>query len=703
MTAVTAMAQLKSFTLDDLIPGGKTYEDRLPDRLSLVWWGNKLVKAEQGRAYIYNNKKEEWQLLFDKTSAPIAHLSDKEFAQFAFPQPGKALAGWHTSKEFILYDWEKAAVIGRFSKAGGVANMDLAASSMMMAYTKDNNLYVASLINPNDVRQLTTDGSRDIVYGQSVHRNEFGINKGTFWSPDGQTLCFYRMDQTMVPDYPLVDISTRIATLVPEKYPMAGCESHQVSVCVYSLATGKTIELKTGDNKDQYYSGITWSPDSKKIFLYHLNRDQNHLRLLQWDAATGVCEKTLYEETHEKYVQPEHGLTFLPWDADKFLYWSEKDGYQRLYLYSLSAGRTLRQVTGPETGVIVELLGFHQPSYSVIVCGTGCSPIQHNLFKVDVITGKSHLLDNGKGVHHAVLSSDGTFMYDVWSSPEVPRQTDWVQTGNGQRQTLLRSADPWKDYDMPEISSGSIKAADGKTDLYYRLVKPPHMEKGKKYPAVIYVYGGPNVRMVEATYGYMYRGWELYMAQRGYVVFALDNRGSSERGLEFENVTFRHLGKEEMKDQMKGVEFLKSLPYVDASRLGVHGWSYGGFMTTNLMLTYPDVFKAGVAGGPVIDWRYYEVMYGERYMDTPQLNPEGYEENNLCLRAGNLKGRLLLIFGYNDPVCVPQHTLSFLKACVDAGTHPDLFVYPGQEHNMRGHDRIHLHEHITRYFDDWLK
>ena len=158
-----------------------------------------------------------------------------------------------------------------------------------------------------------------------------------------------------------------------------------------------------------------------------------------------------------------------------------------------------------------------------------------------------------------------------------------------------------------------------------------------------------------------------------------------------------------MKDQMKGVEFLKSLPYVDASRLGVHGWSYGGFMTTNLMLTYPDVFKAGVAGGPVIDWRYYEVMYGERYMDTPQLNPEGYEENNLCLRAGNLKGRLLLIFGYNDPVCVPQHTLSFLKACVDAGTHPDLFVYPGQEHNMRGHDRIHLHEHITRYFDDWLK
>ena len=209
--------------------------------------------------------------------------------------------------------------------------------------------------------------------------------------------------------------------------------------------------------------------------------------------------------------------------------------------------------------------------------------------------------------------------------------------------------------------------------------------------------------MIHNSYNYDVRGWDIYMAQKGYVMLTVDNRGSENRGLEFEQVTFRRLGVEEMKDQLKGVEFLKSLPYVDGNRLGVHGWSFGGFMTTDLMTTYPDVFKVAVAGGPVIDWKYYEIMYGERYMDTPESNPEGYKESNLNLKAGNLKGKLLIIYGGDDPTCVPQHSLSFIRACIDAGTYPDLFTYPGQGHNMRGRDRVHLYEKITRYFDDFLK
>ena len=193
------------------------------------------------------------------------------------------------------------------------------------------------------------------------------------------------------------------------------------------------------------------------------------------------------------------------------------------------------------------------------------------------------------------------------------------------------------------------------------------------------------------------------MAQKGFLVFVLDNRGSSDRGFEFESATFRHLGDVEMRDQMKGVDFLKSLPYVDSNRLGVHGWSFGGFMTTNLMCTYPDVFKVGVAGGPVIDWKYYEVMYGERYMDTPEENPEGYASSSLLPKAKNLKGHLQIIFGYNDPTCVPQHTLSFVDACVNADVQIDLFTYPGQGHNMMGKSRVHLHDRITRYFEDYLK
>ena len=250
---------------------------------------------------------------------------------------------------------------------------------------------------------------------------------------------------------------------------------------------------------------------------------------------------------------------------------------------------------------------------------------------------------------------------------------------------------------------GTIKAADGVTDLYYRLILPPGFDETKKYPAVVYVYGGPHAHNIDATRHWGARGWDIWMAQNGYVMFCLDNRGSEHRGLAFEQATFRNLGTEEMKDQLKGVEFLKSLPYVDAERLGVHGWSFGGFMTTSLMTTYPDVFKVGVAGGPVIDWKFYEVMYGERYMETPQTNPEGYRNASCLNKAGNLKGRLLIVYGGNDPVCVPQHTLSFIRACIDADTYPDLFTYPGDEHNMMGTDRVHLHKLITRYFDDHLK
>ena len=268
---------------------------------------------------------------------------------------------------------------------------------------------------------------------------------------------------------------------------------------------------------------------------------------------------------------------------------------------------------------------------------------------------------------------------------------------------LHADADPWTAYNVPEISGGKIKAADGKTDLYYRLVKPVGFDPAKKYPTVVYVYGGPHAHNVEAAWHYLARPWEIYMAQRGYVIFVVDNRGSENRGFEFESCTHRHLGDIEMQDQLEGVKFLKSLPYVDADRIGVHGWSFGGFMTTNLMCSYPDVFKVGVAGGPVIDWKYYEVMYGERYMDTPQENPEGYASSSLLNKAKNLKGRLQIIVGYNDPTCVMQHSLSFLRACEDAGTQPDYFVYPGDGHNMMGHDMVHLHERITRYFDDYLK
>ena len=564
---------------------------------------------------------------------------------------------------------------------------------------EDHQLYVTDAEGVK--HQLTTDGSREIVYGEAVHRNEFGIEDGIFWSPDKSKMAFYRMDQSMVTDYPQVNIFGRIAECEPDKYPMAGETSHVVTVGIYDLASNKTIYLNTGDPTDRYFTNISWSPDAKTVYMFELNRDQNDCRLVSYDAQTGERQRELYKETHEKYVEPLHPIVFLPWDATKFVMQSQRDGYNHLYLYSTD-GKLIRQLTKGEW-VVMELIGFNEKAKSIIYASNEVHPIQRNLFTVNVKNGKRKALDNGRGWHNAQLSPSGRTLLDNYSEPDVPRKIVVTNTETGKSRDLFTAKDPWAGYDVPTYESGSIKAADGKTDLYYRLVKPTGFDPQKKYPTVVYVYGGPHAHNIGASWHYASRSWETYMAQKGYVLFILDNRGSENRGREFEQATFRQLGQIEMQDQMKGVEFLKTLPFVDQERMGVHGWSFGGYMTITLMVNHPEVFKVGVAGGPVIDWKWYEVMYGERYMDTPQSNPDGYAKTSLLARAKDLKGKLQIITGYNDPTVVPQHCLSFIAECIKAGTQPDFFAYPGEPHNMRGHQSVHLHERITQYFEDYLK
>ena len=566
-------------------------------------------------------------------------------------------------------------------------------------FSREHNIYVQTSVG-SEPQRVTDDGNRQRVYGEAVHRNEFGINSGIFLSPDKSRFAFYRMDQSMVTDYPQVNTFERVATLEPDAYPMAGMKSHKVTVGVYDIASGKTVWLDLGDVTDRYFTNICWAPDSKTVYLFEVNRDQTDTSLDVYDATTGKKLRTLYTEHSDKYVEPQHPVAFLPWDAGKFILWSERDGYNHLYLYNTD-GKLLRQLTQGKY-VDQEIIGFCPKTKSVIIRSNELHPLQSNIFALSM-NGKRTLLDNGKGVHRGILSDDGTQLVDVYSTPDIPRSYDIINTVKKTRKEYFTAPDPWEGYAVPTYKSGSIKAADGVTDLYYRLVLPPDFDETKKYPTVVYVYGGPHAHNVDASWHWASRSWETYMAQKGYVLFIMDNRGSENRGRDFEQATFRNLGQEEMKDQMKGVEFLKSLPYVDMDRLGVHGWSFGGFMTTSLMTTYPDVFKVGVAGGPVIDWKWYEVMYGERYMDTPESNPEGYARTSLLAKAKNLKGKLQIIIGMNDPTVVPQHALQFLDACIKAGTQPDFFVYPGEGHNMMGHSSVHLHERITQYFEDYLK
>ena len=701
-------AQKRLFTLEDLNFGGTNYHNLRPANLFLEWWGDQLVQNDVEECSLVDPSNGKKTLLFtlDEVNKWVKSDDDKfvrHLMNATFPYPDQPLVFVGNRHAVVLIDFKKHEIVWQDSVAEQTAN-DWNSTSRATAYVKDHQLFVVDAEGRK--HQLSTDGSREIVYGQSVHRDEFGISKGTFWSPDGQRLAFYRMDQSMVTDYPQVNIDPRVAEMEPDKYPMAGMTSHEVTVGVFDLRTQKTIYLKTPTNKADkevavYFTNIAWSPDAKTIYMFELNRDQNDCRLVSYDAATGQRLVELYRETSEKYVEPLTPIRFLPWDSNLFIMQSQRDGYNHLYLYN-TKGECLKQLTSG-AWVVLDVLGFNEKQKTIIIASNEKNPIQRNLYAVNVKTGKRTPLDDGEGTHYATLSKSGAKLVDRYSSPSVVRHIDLTDTKSGKPVRLLTAEDPWKDYQVPLYEGGSLKAADGVTDLYWRMVKPADFDPQKKYPTVVYVYGGPHAHNVEASWHWQSRSWETYMAQKGYIVFILDNRGSENRGRDFEQVTFRQLGEVEMQDQMKGVAFLKSLPYVDADRLGVHGWSYGGYMTISLMTNYPDVFKVGVAGGPVIDWRWYEVMYGERYMDTPEANPEGYAKTSLISKAGNLKGKLQIIIGYNDPTVVPQHALSFLKACAEAGTQPDFFAYPGEGHNMVGHNSVHLHERITQYFEDYLK
>lgn len=747
IATISSAQEKKTFTLNDVIPGGDNYFNLVPKSMpGLQWWGDicvrtdieniKKIDTKSGKESILVTLEEVNEALKNgkmpykltghikplrtlmAASLPWGDRNVITFTQYDDRTPGQ--------KYMIWYDFSKKKIVNLFNLQGeGPTNFDFCKENGYMAYTIGNDLYVAhegdfsSMVNPKVTGNQQQE--KDVVYGQAVHRNEFGIMKGTFWSPKGTYLAFYHMDQSMVTDYPQVNTTARIAELVPDKYPMAGMTSHKVTVGIYNVKDGKTIYLQAGDPTDRYFTNISWGPDEKSVFVIELNRDQNHAQLVQYDAVSGQKIGVLYEEKHTRYVEPQHPLIFLPWDDSQFIYQTQRDGFNHLYLMDTKTKLKGEWKTGKDSEdqyceylktipltegnwLVQDVLGFNASRKEIIIASTEISPLQTNIFSLNVKNGKRTLIGMEDGTHQAKLSASGTYLIDYFTSNNVPREISILPTTGKKGTTLFTATDPLKEnYNLPEITVGTIKAADGETDLYYRLIKPVNFDPNKKYPAIIYVYGGPHAQMIHNTRFYDARGWDLYMAQQGYVMLTVDNRGSDNRGIKFENCTFRHLGTEEMKDQVQGAKFLQSLPYVDADKIGVHGWSFGGFMTTNLMLTYPDIFKVGVAGGPVIDWQFYEVMYGERYMDTPQANPEGYKESNLRLKAGNLKGRLEVIIGGMDPTCVPQHSISFLRACIDAGTHPDFFIYPEDGHNMMGRDRVHLHEHITRYFLDHLK
>ena len=689
-------AQKKVLTMEEAVMGYHLY----PRSKYIQWQGDKNQLTYLDREGLMSesvDKGEKKVLLTVAELNKILGAELKGFPNFSWLDANTLVIARQGTVYHI--DVVKKQVKQKFTFPKGAANETYSKASNRYAYTIGNNLYYMD--ERGNSYTVTADEDKNIVNGQVVSRNEFGITGGIFWSPDGKKLGFYRKDESQVTNFPLLDINTRTGELKEIKYPMAGMKSELVSLGVYDIASAKTIFLDVNDfGREQYLTGITWAPESDMVYIQVLNRGQNHMRLNKYDASTGKFIATLFEEKSNTYVEPQSGLVFLANNPKQFIYsTNNRDGFMNLYLHDVN-GKLIRRLTDVDADVV--FVAADAAGKYVYYLSSEISPVEKQLFRVEVKSGKKNRLTTEEGWHNITMSGDCAYFIDNYSSIKVPRNVDLTTNAGKVVRRLQEVENPNKEYNFGEITLGSIKADDG-SDLYYRLIKPMDFDPNKKYPVIHYVYGGPHAQLVTNTWNALLRTWEMYMAQHGYVVFVIDNHGTPNRGKAFEDIIHRQCGQVEMKDQVKGIEWLKSFPWVDANRIGVHGWSYGGFMTISLITNYPDIYKVAVAGGPVIDWKWYEVMYGERYMDTPQENPEGYAKTSLIAKAKDLKGKLLICQGAVDPVVVWEQSLSFIRECIKNNVQVDYFPYPCAEHNVMGRDRIHLMQKVTNYFEDYLK
>ena len=691
-------AQTVSLTLSDaVLKRGSTLA---PTRLANLQW----IPETNNFSYL---SVDQMAIMIDKGekaqgTVTLEHLN-KECQLELKRMPAVRWVGanrfyFHHDTSYIAYDVSESRGFLLTSHTRGAANADFVFKYNQLAYTLDNDLYTGTIGIPQTTVKNNTD--RNIVSGQAIARYEFGIGKGTFWSPKADQLAFYEKDETNVADYPLLDITQTPGALKTSKYPMAGQKSETAKVGIYNRSTKQTVYLKVTGPEDQYLTNLGWGPKGEYVYIAVVNRDQNRMWLNQYNAKNGNFVKTLFEEKHGKYVEPENPVWFLPNNPDEFLWMSERDGFMHVYRYD-AKGNLINQVTKGKW-VALEIIGLDETGKKLLVKGTDESGLNQYAYKVNLDGTEQQRISGKPGMHSFRLNETKDRLLDQYSSMKEPYVINVIDLDGKVLRNIHTSENPLKTYAQTTTEIVEIKSPGGPM-LNARLIKPSTFSEDEKYPVLVYVYGGPHAQMVTNRWGAGAPLWMHYLAEKGYLIFTVDNRGSANRGFDFENTIHRRLGTVEMEDQLAGVDYLKTLPYADTDRMAVHGWSYGGFMTTSLMLRHPGVFKAGIAGGPVTDWKYYEAMYGERYMDRPDENPKGYEDTRLMNHVSNLEGDLLLIHGTVDDVVVMQHNLALVKAFVDAGVQMDFFPYPMHPHNVRGKDRVHLMEKVIRYIEQSLE
>jgi dipeptidyl-peptidase 4 len=598
------------------------------------------------------------------------------------------------SRNLVLLDLStmkpRPLVLATAEFPGDVSDPKFSPDGRWVSFVRGSNVWIANTIS-GETRPLTTGGSEEVLKGQLdwVYPEELETPSAYWWSPDSSKIAYYEMDERPVPRYPLVDMSSPAGETEFEGFPLAGGANPIVRVGVVSVDGGETKWMDTGTNTDVYLARVEWLRDSRRVAIERLNRAQNKLDLLFCDAGTGASE-TILTETDKYWINVADDLYFFA-DNKRFLWSSERTGYRHYYLYDLS-GKQIEQLTsgdwqisgnggfGPGAAshpAVDETNGF------VYFLSNKDDVRETHLYRVSLGDRSVTRVTRDAGMHDVIVAPDASAFVDTRSTTMTPPRQDLVRM-NGSRIAVINenNVPELAEFHLSPVEFVSVAADDG-SKLFAEMIKPPNFDASRKYPVLVYVYGGPRDQEVRNEWGGGDFLWHQMMAQKGYIIFKLDNRGSYGRGHTFESPIYHQFGKVELEDQLAGVKYLKSLAYVDASRIGIWGWSYGGTMTLVSMFNAPEVFKAGVSVSPVSDWRLYDTIYTERYMGRPQDNSAGYESSSPVNQAAQLKGKLMLVHATGDDNVHFSNTSEVLNQMILSGKYPDrLMIFPGRGHGI---------------------
>jgi dipeptidyl-peptidase-4 len=605
----------------------------------------------------------------------------------------------HSSTQVVyVFDLKTRKLVQVFD-GKGISNPTLSPDGSKIGFCYQNNLYWSDLAS-GQTTQVTTDGEKNKTINGStdwVYEEEFGFPEGFYWNADGTQLAYYKFDESQVPLFTMDMYGTLYPARYEFKYPKAGEKNSVVTIWAYNLASGKSTPIDVGAEKDQYIARIRWTQQANTLALLRLNRHQNKLELLLADAATGSTKVAL-TETSDTYIDVENTtVTFLK-NTPQFLWMSERDGNNHLYLYDLS-GKLVRQVTaGPWE--ITELYGVDEKTQTAYYQSTEMSPLEKHVYSIGLNGKGKTQLSLADGSHRASFSTAFTYYIDRYSNAKTPDVTTLYTNKGVPVKTLQENkalADKLTGYNIRYKEFFQMVTSQ-KVQLNGWMIKPADFDSSKKYPVLMFVYGGPGSHNTADAFDYGNFFWYQVLSDMGYMVVCVDNRGTGARGAYFKKCTYKDLGNLETVDQIEAAQWLGNLPFVDKGRIGIWGWSYGGYMTSLCMTKGADVFKTGIAVAPVTNWRFYDTIYTERYLRTPQENAKGYDDNSPINFVGRLKGPLLLVHGSGDDNVHYQNSLEMVNALVKANKQFDLMIYPNRNHGIYGgNTRLHLYRKMTDF------